>query len=202
MSATVAAAGQPHPDDPPVRMETAASGPSHAVSLPETPSETFTPSATVILRSSPYKNIPEAQQRPELFDYGNPANARNRQEADDIAYMNRTIVRLMLDGMALHWALLVEPLPNDSYSQSLLNDLQSRGKAEWIVKWLPGVLKTASPDDGTATSRLVYDDYLEWHQDNGDGRPANRGASARRLSTITRSSPEPAARGWMDARSE
>ena len=50
MSATVAAAGQPHPDDPLVRMETAASGPSHAVSLPETPSETFTPSATVILR--------------------------------------------------------------------------------------------------------------------------------------------------------
>ncbi len=49
MSATVAAAGQPHPDDPLVRMETAASGPSHAVSLPETPSETFTPSATVIL---------------------------------------------------------------------------------------------------------------------------------------------------------
>ena len=41
--------GSPTPDRPLVWMETAASGPGHAVSLRETPSETFTTSVTVIL---------------------------------------------------------------------------------------------------------------------------------------------------------
>ena len=43
------ASWQSHPDHPLVRLETAASGPSHAVSLQETPSETSTACATVIL---------------------------------------------------------------------------------------------------------------------------------------------------------
>ena len=49
MPAAVATAWQSHPDHPLVRIETAASGPCHAVSLQETPSETFTACATVIL---------------------------------------------------------------------------------------------------------------------------------------------------------
>ena len=49
MPAAVAAPWQSHPDHPLVRLETAASGPGHAVSLQETPSETFTACATVIL---------------------------------------------------------------------------------------------------------------------------------------------------------
>ena len=49
MPAAVAATGQSHSDHPLVWMETATSGSGHAVSLQETPSETFTTSATVIL---------------------------------------------------------------------------------------------------------------------------------------------------------
>ena len=52
MPTAVAAPWQSHPDHPLVRVETAASGPGHAVSLQETPSETFTACATVILASS------------------------------------------------------------------------------------------------------------------------------------------------------
>ena len=55
MSAAVAAPWQSQPDHPLVRLETAASGPGHAVSLPDTPSETFTACATVILGASPRK---------------------------------------------------------------------------------------------------------------------------------------------------
>ena len=49
MPAAVAAPWQSHSDHPLVWMETAASGPSHAVSLPETPSDPCSTSATVIL---------------------------------------------------------------------------------------------------------------------------------------------------------
>ena len=49
MPAAVAVPWQSHPDHPLVRLETAASGPGHAMSLQETPSETFTACATVIL---------------------------------------------------------------------------------------------------------------------------------------------------------
>ena len=47
------------------------------------------------LRGSPFTQIPEAKQRGELYDYGNPANANTPEEADDIAAFNATIVRLM-----------------------------------------------------------------------------------------------------------
>ena len=49
MPAAVAAPWQSGPDHPLVGMETAAPGPGHAVSLLETPSETFITSATVVL---------------------------------------------------------------------------------------------------------------------------------------------------------
>ena len=49
MPAPVAAPWQSCPDHPLVGMETAAPGPGHAVSLPETPSETFITSATVVI---------------------------------------------------------------------------------------------------------------------------------------------------------
>ena len=49
MPATVAAPGQSRPDHPLVGMETATPGPRHAMSLPETPSDTCSSSATVVL---------------------------------------------------------------------------------------------------------------------------------------------------------
>ena len=49
MPAAVAASWQPHPDHPLVRVETAASGPSNALSLQKTPSDPCSTSATVIL---------------------------------------------------------------------------------------------------------------------------------------------------------
>ena len=49
MPAAVVAPWQSCPVHPLVGMETAAPGPSHAVSLPKTPSETFIASATVVL---------------------------------------------------------------------------------------------------------------------------------------------------------
>ena len=49
LPAAVAAPWQSCPDHPLVRMETAAPGPGHAMSLSETPSETFITSATVVL---------------------------------------------------------------------------------------------------------------------------------------------------------
>ena len=49
MPAAVAAPGQSHSDHPLVGMETATPGPRHAMSLPETPSDTCSSSATVIL---------------------------------------------------------------------------------------------------------------------------------------------------------
>ena len=49
MPAPVAAPWQSCPDHPLVGMETAAPGPGHAVSLPETPSETCSSRATVIV---------------------------------------------------------------------------------------------------------------------------------------------------------
>ena len=54
MPAAVAVAWQSHPDHSLVRLETAPPGPGHAVSLQETPSETFFACATVILRTSAY----------------------------------------------------------------------------------------------------------------------------------------------------
>ena len=53
MPAAVVAPWQSCPVHPLVGMETAAPGPSHAVSLPKTPSETFIASATVVL--SPHR---------------------------------------------------------------------------------------------------------------------------------------------------
>ena len=53
MPTAVAAPWQSCPDHPLVGMETAAPGPGHAMSLPETPSETFITSATVVLEQGP-----------------------------------------------------------------------------------------------------------------------------------------------------
>lgn len=48
MPAAVAAPWQSHSDHPLVGMETATPGSRHAMSLPETPSDTFITSATVV----------------------------------------------------------------------------------------------------------------------------------------------------------
>ena len=128
------------------------------------------------LRGSPFTQIPETQQRGELYDYGNPANANTPEEADDIAAFNATIVRLMCDGMAQHWDLLMKTLPMDGHSQALIDELQNLGKPTWQVKWLPLVLKAAGPDDEITNTLAIYQAYLDWHDENDEGKPASRRA--------------------------
>ena len=127
------------------------------------------------LRGSPYARIPDDQRRRELRDYGNPSNARDQQQADDIAYFNRTIVRLMFDGMVQNWAMLTDGvLPQDDYSSQVVEELQNRGKPEWQVKWLPRVLKPTGPEEDDIHTLAIYQSYLDWHDANGEGRPVAR----------------------------
>ena len=127
------------------------------------------------LRGAPYAQIPKDQQRGELRDYGNPSRARHEQEADDIAEFNRTVVRRMFDGMAQHWAMLSEELPRDEYSSRVVEDLQNRGKARWLVEWLPRVLRPTvdSEEDDTHTLAIFWS-YLAWHDESGEGKPVGR----------------------------
>ena len=62
MPAAVAASWQSDPDHPLVRLETAASGPGHAMSLQETPSDPCSTSATVILSPNPPKGCSHVGQ--------------------------------------------------------------------------------------------------------------------------------------------
>ena len=125
------------------------------------------------LRGSPYTQIPKGQRRPELADYGNPARGGTPEAAADIADFNRTIVRLMCDGMATHWDLLAHgALPEDAHSRQVIDGLQELGKPEWQVKWLPEALKPAGPEDETAHNKATYQSYLDWHEENGEGKAA------------------------------
>ena len=128
------------------------------------------------LRGSPYAQIPKDKQRAELRDYGNPSRARNDQEADEIAEFNRTIVRFMFDGMAQHWDLLCGELPRDQYSSLVVENLQDRGKARWLVEWLPEVLRLTGDFEVDTHTLAIYWSYLAWHDENGEGKPASRRA--------------------------
>ena len=128
------------------------------------------------LRGSPYEQIPDEWQDPSLLDYGNPHETKSPEQADDIALFNATIVRLMFDGMAHHWDLLMAPLPKDGYSDTVITDLETRGKPPWMVKWLPYVLRPAGPGDEPAHSSAVYADHRAWHDENGEGKLASNQA--------------------------
>ena len=126
------------------------------------------------LRGSPYAQIPKDQQRGDLRDYGNPNRARNKREAADIADFNRTVVRLMFDGMAQHWAMLLEVLPQDDYSSQVVEKLKNRGKARWVVEWLPHVLRPTVDCEEDTHTFAIFSSYLAWHDENGEGKPAAR----------------------------
>ena len=129
------------------------------------------------LRGSPYTHIPKNRQRPELRDYGNPARAVTPEQVEDIAEFNRTIVRLMCDGMATHWDLLQQQLPQDDYSESVLQRIQALGQKEWQAQWLPHALKPAGPEDEPTHTLAIYQFYLAWHNEHGEEeRPATRRA--------------------------
>ena len=129
------------------------------------------------LRGSPYSQIPEEEQRPELADYGNPSRASSPETKADIAEFNRTIVRLMLDGMYEHYDLLVDnPLPTDEHSSQVVQELQNSAKPEWQVKWLPQVLRQAEEGETSTHTLEVYESYVSWHDENAEGKPESRRA--------------------------
>ena len=128
------------------------------------------------LRGSPYVQIPAEKQRSELMNYGNPSGGDTPEKAANITAFNATIVRLMCDGMAKHWDLLMEQLPKDGHSQHLIDELRNLGRPEWYSKWLPFALRAASPEDKSTDTLAIYQSYLYWHDENGEGRPATRRA--------------------------
>ena len=129
------------------------------------------------LRGSPYTHIPKDRQRPELRDYGNPSRGATPEEAEDIAEFNRTIVRLMCDGMAEHWDLLQQRIPQDDHSRSVIQQLRTRGQPEWLAQWVPHALKPAGLDDEPTDTLAIYKAYLAWHEDTDEGgRPETRRA--------------------------
>ncbi len=129
------------------------------------------------LRGSPYTQIPEDERRSELLTYGDPAGGTTPEKAADIAAFNRTIVRLMCDGMAQHWLLLSdEELPRDDYSRQVIDTLQNLGQAEWFVQWLPYALRPTKPDEKDTNTLAIYWSYSLWHDENGEGKAATRRA--------------------------
>ena len=76
MPAAVAAPWQSCPDHPLVGMETAAPGPSHAMPLPETPSETFITSATVILEAGTRRVLQVSAGFSYTWDASRPVGSR------------------------------------------------------------------------------------------------------------------------------
>lgn len=135
------------------------------------------------LRGSPYSQIPKDQQRSEWRDYANPGRAHNDQEAEDIAELNRTIVRLMFDGMAQHWDLLTEELPRDQFSSQVVQNLENRGKARWLVEWLPQVLRPTGKCESDTHTLAIYCSYLAWHDEHGEGKPVSRRAVTEAVAT-------------------
>ena len=129
------------------------------------------------LRGSPYTHIPKDRQRPELRDYGNPTRGATPEQVADVGEFNCTVVRLMCDGMAEHWDLLQQPLPQDDYSQSVLQQVRTLGQPGWLAQWVPHALQPAGPDDESTDTLAIYRAYLAWHDENGEGeRPATRRA--------------------------
>ena len=129
------------------------------------------------LRGSPYTHIPKNQQRPELRNYGDPTRGVTPEQVEEIADFNRTVVRLMCDGMAQHWDLLQRQLPQDDHSQSVLQRIRTQGQPKWLAQWVPHALQPAGPDDESTDTLAIYRAYLAWHEEHGEGeRPATRRA--------------------------
>ena len=129
------------------------------------------------LRGSPYSQIPEEEQRPELQTYGDPSRASSPETKEEINHFNRTLVRLMFDGMYTHYDLLVDnPLPKDEHSSQVVQELQNSAKPEWQVKWLPQVLRQAEEGETSTHTLEVYESYLSWHDENAEGKPESRRA--------------------------
>ena len=129
------------------------------------------------LRGSPYTQIPVPERKPELRNYGDPADGTTSEKAADIEEFNKTIVRMMLDGMTTHWQLLSEgELPQDEYSRQVIDELQTRGRAEWLVQWVPLALRPTMPGEACTHTLAVYWRYLAWHDEHGEGKPATRRA--------------------------
>ena len=129
------------------------------------------------LRGSPYEHIPRERQRPELRDYGSPTRGVTAEQVADVAEFNGTIVRLMCDGMAEHWDLLQQPLPQDEHSESVVQRIRTQGQPDWLAQWVPHALQQAGPDDEPTDTLAIYQAYLAWHDERGEGeRPATRRA--------------------------
>ena len=153
------------------------------------------------LRGSPYTHIPKEAQRPELRNYGDPTRGATAEQAAEIAQFNCTVVRLMCDGMAEYWDLLQQPLPQDAYSQSLIQQLQTRGQPEWLAQWVPYALKPAGPGDEPTDTLAIYKCYLAWHDEHGEGeRPAKRRAVTEAVKRHYRLQPGEAGHGYLDGK--
>ena len=126
------------------------------------------------LRGSPYEQIPVKDHDKTLVNYGNPDKPGGATVKADVEAFNRTIVKLMLDGMAQHYKLLMEPLPVDDHSRQVIDDLQNLGQAEWLTEWMPHALKPTKPGEDDTHTLAIYQSYLDWHDDNGEGRPVSR----------------------------
>ena len=83
MPAAVAAPWQSGPDHPLVGMETAAPGPGHAMSLPETPSETFITSATVVLCRETAHQETQRQRTRQAADHSQQHDENRRALGHD-----------------------------------------------------------------------------------------------------------------------
>ena len=153
------------------------------------------------LRGSPYTHIPKEQQRPELRNFGDPTRGATAEQTADIAEFNRTIVRLMCDGMAEHWDLLQQPLPQDDHSMSVVRWIQARGQPEWQAQWVPHALEPAGPDDEPTDTLEIYKAYRAWHDEHGEGeRPAKRRAVTEAVKRHYRLQPGEAGHGYLDGK--
>ena len=123
------------------------------------------------LRGSPYDAIPEEERNSLLRDYGNLGVASTPAERDDIEHFNRTLLRLMLDGIAQHWDALMDDIPTDTFSDSVINDVAGRGAPTWTTEWLPHVLTVAVDGKEETNTVEVYRSYLTWHEANVAGKP-------------------------------
>ena len=153
------------------------------------------------LRGSPYEHIPKEAQRPELRNYGNVARGVTPEQSAEIAEFNRTVVRLMCDGMAEYWDLLQQRLPQDDYSQSVIQQLQTRGQPAWLAQWLPHALKPTRPGEEPTHTLAIYKCYLAWHDEHGEGeRPQTRRAVTEAVKRHYRLQPGEAGHGYLDGK--
>ena len=150
------------------------------------------------LRGSPYTHIPKNPAAARITRLREPGKGSHPEQVEDIAEFNRTIVRLMCDGMATQWDLLQQQLPQDDYSESVLQRIQALGQKEWQAQWLPHALKPAGPEDEPTHTLAIYQFYLAWHDRARRGRASSNKARRYRGCQTTFSSCNWARRGHDD----